>query len=301
MIISRTGQSITVECPAKLNLFLECRGIRSDGYHELETVMQAVTLYDRITLARREKPGIAMTCSDLGLPAGPGNLCYKAAELFISEALGNSAKECGIIIHLEKKIPYGSGLGGGSSDAAGVIAGLNELFETGLSREQLAAMAAKIGSDCAFFIYGGTALCRGRGEKILPVKAPAAFGYLILWPKVKLPTKDVYAKLDNIGLTSGNSDATFLLDALAAGDYDRVCTGLFNRLGEPATLLAPEVSLALTHLADASKAVAMVTGSGSAVFAVLPGIEEARSIQQELKPRENGLIFAVRPESLATN
>ncbi len=169
MMITRTGDFLTVSCPAKVNLFLETRGVRPDGYHEIETVMQAVTLYDTVVLHPRSKGGIVFRCSDPSLPSGIDNLACRAAELLGREV----SLPAGVSITLEKRIPYGSGLGGGSSDAAGVLVGLNELFGLGLPRERLCELCARIGSDVAFFVYGGTALCRGRGERVTPVEARA--------------------------------------------------------------------------------------------------------------------------------
>src|SRR5215475_14377466 len=151
--------------PAKINLSLKILGRRSDGFHELDTLIAPISLYDEIRIDKRPH-GIGFSCDDPSLPQDDDNLAVRAAKAFFE----TTKIEPAISIELKKKIPHGAGLGGGSSDAASVLLALNELFEAKLSREALAEMAKPLGSDVPFFLFQSAALCKGRGELVSPVK-----------------------------------------------------------------------------------------------------------------------------------
>jgi len=297
MKLTREDDCVAVRCPAKLNLFLEVHGRRPDGYHEIETVMQAVTLYDDIELRPRTDGRIVLECSDPDLPAGPENLVCRAAER-VRRATGLSA---GVSISLEKRIPAGAGLGGGSSDAAGVLAGINELFGLRIGRERLSELAAGLGSDIPFFLLGGTALCRGRGEEVIPAPAAWTGHYVICCPDRALATGEVYENLARFGLTSETRSASFMLEFLAHGDVASARAGLFNRLGEVALSLAPEAARARDALAAAASAAApaacLVTGSGSAVYALLESAVRAAEAAERVRDQEVGRVFLARSEA----
>lgn len=290
MKITRIGDALTVDCPAKVNLFLETHGVRPDGYHEIETVMQTITLYDRITL--EPAPEITLMCSDPELPAGRENLAYKAAASVISE----SGVSGGVRIHLEKHIPAQSGLGGGSSNAAGVMAGLNILYGLNWPASRLAQIGAKIGSDVPFFIYGGTALCRGRGELIQPITIDYTIRYVLCCPLAGLSTAEVYKKIDDFGLTMPERGATFFVESLKSGDLAGLNHNLFNRLGQAAVLMSSEVSKAIGALSEISGLNATVTGSGSAVFVVVDSVSRAGEIAVEMRKRNLGRVFVAQSE-----
>lgn len=292
MILTRTGGCVTVGCPAKLNLFLEVHGPRPDGYHEIETVMQAVTLYDELVLRPAADGEISVRCSDPDLPSGPDNLAWRAAELMQCEV----GLPSGVSIELRKQIPHAAGLGGGSSDAAGTLAGLNELFGLGLSAARLRELAARLGSDVPFFVEGGTALCTGRGEKVEPVRAPSACHYVICCPACRLPTAEVYGNLSRLNLTSRKQSATVIMESLAEGDLSAVRVALFNRLGETACVMAPAVARAKELLAKAASCVAVVSGSGSAVYALFNTAGRAAEVVERARAQEIGLVFAVHTE-----
>src|SRR5437870_4313434 len=165
--------------PAKINLSFEIKGRREDGFHEIETLMAPISLADRLTIERGETTGgLQFSCDDSSLSNGEENLVVKAARLF-QNAMKIGA---GIEIRLEKKVPHGAGLGGGSSDAATTLLRLNELFETGLDQKALIGLAAQIGSDVPFFILGSAAICRGRGEIVEATTLPRTFSLLLLKP-----------------------------------------------------------------------------------------------------------------------
>ena len=157
-------ESIELLAPAKVNLNLTVKGRRKDGFHDIESLMVPISIFDRLRISHVEKGELQFTCSDESLPTGDENLVVRAARLFCE----STGMEPRLKIALTKEIPHGAGLGGGSSDAASTLLGLNRLFETELSREALAKMAAELGSDIPFFIYQSAAVIRGRGETVSP-------------------------------------------------------------------------------------------------------------------------------------
>jgi 4-diphosphocytidyl-2-C-methyl-D-erythritol kinase len=166
-----------VLAPAKINLSLKVFGKRPDGFHEIETLIAPISLYDAIDIEKQNR-WIDFSCDDPSLPSGEDNLVVRAAKIFFEEANVKG----GVSIKLEKKIPHGSGLGGGSSDAAATLLALNQLFKTKLSREQLAEAGAQLGSDVPFFVFGSAALCSGRGEIVSPATPKQSLSILLLKP-----------------------------------------------------------------------------------------------------------------------
>jgi len=243
--------------PAKINLSLEIKGRREDGFHEIESLMAPISLADRLTIERGESTGgIQFSCDDSSLSKGDDNLVVRAAKLFRMAA----KSESGVKIALEKKIPHGAGLGGGSSDAASTLLGLNELFETHLDRKDLIELAAQIGSDVPFFILGSAAICRGRGEIVEPARLPVSFKLLLVKPEFGVPTPWAYQrwkssrKLPGVDYVGQNFSGVRF-----ANDLERPVFAKFVLLGYLKTWLRrqPEVGAAL------------LSGSGSTVFAVL--------------------------------
>ena len=177
--------------PAKINLSFRIKGRRADGFHEIETLMAPVSLADRLTIERAGDDGrIRFSCDDPSLPVGDDNLVVRAARLF-QETTRISA---GLRIVLEKKVPHGAGLGGGSSDAASTLLGLNELFATGLDQKKLLELGAQLGSDVPFFIVRSPAICRGRGEIVAPTTLPGRFQLLLVKPAFGVPTPWAYGR-----------------------------------------------------------------------------------------------------------
>src|SRR5213078_218500 len=169
-----------VLAPAKINLSLKILGRRSDGFHEIETLIAPITLCDQLEIGTSNSSnGIRFSCDDPSVPAGDNNLIVRAAKAFFAATKLKPA----VSIELNKRIPHGAGLGGGSSDAASTLLALNELFETKLPREALAKMAEAIGSDVPFFIFKSAAMCKGRGELVTPAKLRKEFSILLLKPE----------------------------------------------------------------------------------------------------------------------
>ncbi|MGZ4966365.1 MAG: 4-(cytidine 5'-diphospho)-2-C-methyl-D-erythritol kinase, partial [Chthoniobacterales bacterium] len=177
--------SMELHAPAKINLSFKILGRRDDGFHEIETLMAPVSLFDRLIIVRGEPDEkVEFVCDDASLPSNADNLVVQAAELF----LRSTNTRTGLRIELQKNIPHGAGLGGGSSDAASVLLGLNELLATRLDEKKLAELAAEIGSDVPFFIYRSAAMCRGRGELVTPTSLPRKLSLLLLKPGFGVPT-----------------------------------------------------------------------------------------------------------------
>jgi len=183
-----TNNSVQLSAPAKINLTLEVRGKRPDGFHEIETLMAPVSLADKLTIEPAGAAGVNFTCDDSSLPVGDDNLVVRAAKIFFER----TKIDAGVTIHLEKHVPHGAGLGGGSSDAATTLTGLNTLFDAKLETATLSAIAAELGSDIPFFVYRSAAICRGRGEHVEPVELKEKLPLLLIKPAFGVPTPWAY-------------------------------------------------------------------------------------------------------------
>jgi len=287
MNITSEGPGLTVRTPAKLNLFLEVLGKRDDGFHELESVFQTVSLYDELTLERAEKDITIMT-DTFEVPDDDTNLAVRAA-LAMREHTG-----CGLgaAMTLAKKIPVAAGMGGGSSDAAAALVGLNQLWELDLPRETLHAIAAEIGSDVPFFLYGGTAVCRGRGEKIEPIDDVPPRTYVVVYPGIHVSTREVYENLP-ANLTKVSADIRLFLSLLLNKPAGDDALPLFNRL-ESVTIDRYEPLAGLRQrMKESGLTNVIMTGSGSAFFGTVSDDKEARSIAEELTEGDVGQVFIV--------
>jgi 4-diphosphocytidyl-2-C-methyl-D-erythritol kinase len=263
---------VTIErpSPCKVNLLLNILGRRADGFHELETLMQPVALYDRLTAARAAA-GIALSCSEPALPVDGSNLVHRAAAAFLAAAKISD----GVALHLEKHIPMAAGLGGGSGNAATTLLALNELFGHPLPPETLHALAATLGSDVPFFLQGGPALAGGRGERVEPV---ARFDVLdgrwllLIHPGFGVSTAWAYSALANFpdALNGRPGRARALASQLAAGDYPGACGALYNSLEAPVLAKHPVLALTQEFLRGNGADAALMSGSGSTTFALMP-------------------------------
>ncbi len=278
---------LKIAAPAKINLFLEILGKRPDGYHELETVMQEISLCDYLYMEESDKD-VLFSCSNPGLVAGENNLVVKAVRLFQKE----SGISKGVKVFLDKKIPVGAGLGGGSSDAAATLSGLNKLWKTGYDEKKLMSMAGKLGSDVAFFILGKTALCKGRGEVVTPFHCEAKYRYILIYPKFEISTSMVYHNFE-ISLTKNLKNVSSFLQQLATGDPDKVGTCLHNRLEEVVLRLYPGVETIKNVLAAYAFSGVLLSGSGSALYGLCKKEGNIREIEQQLKMRNVGDVFVV--------
>jgi 4-diphosphocytidyl-2-C-methyl-D-erythritol kinase len=263
--------TLIVPAPAKVNLFLHVTGRRDDGYHLLESLFALVDLADTVTLARRDDRAIVRARAVPGI-AEQADLALRAA-LALRDATGTPF---GASIAVEKRIPMGGGLGGGSSDAASVLLGLNRLWGLGLSRAELAGIGVQLGADVPFFVHGENAIVRGIGEVIVPVSLPRQWLALAL-PAVQVPTASIFAAAE---LTRSTRSAK--INVFSVG-YGR------NDLEPVAAARHPDVAAALAALGRAAGN-ARMSGSGSSVFAACESAGTARKVVLALPPGLRGLV-----------
>jgi 4-diphosphocytidyl-2-C-methyl-D-erythritol kinase len=252
--------------PAKVNLSLRVLRRREDGFHEIESLLCPLSIFDTLNLTHREEGnGLEFTCDDSTLPTGDDNLVVRAARLFC-ESCGFEPR---LHIHLAKRIPHGAGLGGGSSDAATTLIGLDRLFETELSREALSAMAADLGSDVPFFIYQSAAIIRGRGEHVEPVLFPHELPLLLLKPPFGVPTPWAYQHWrDSREIPDVRYAAQEFSWGSLVNDLERPVFEKYLFLADLKTWL----------LAQPEVAGALMSGSGATVFALLHEKNGAESL-----------------------
>ena len=295
-----------VKAPAKLNLYLEVLGKRPDGYHEIRTIMQAVSLFDELTFQPREDGRIVLhATAGEDLPPPEENLVVRAARLLQEE----SGCHRGAEIHLVKRIPVGSGLGGGSSDCAATLRTLGRLWGLGLSVETLETMAARLGSDAAFFVRGGAALCEGRGERVTPLPAGGVFHYVLVVPRERVSTARLYAALEGSAgsLTNGGGSSSIedVRAALGAGDPALLGAVFHNALQEPAFRLAPQARRVREVFACAALPLRCrglsLSGSGSALFGVFEGPEWAEAARRQIAARLDLPVLAVHSLSAVSD
>jgi len=268
-----SDSGIVLAAPAKLNLFLEILRKRPDGYHDLESLMVAIDLFDTLEIHGTSSGEIVLRCEPPSLSAGPDNLVHKAAMALRAyvEPQGPGRgfpRQLGAEIRLTKRIPTQAGLGGGSSDAAAALVGLNEIWKLGLTRSELLAIAASLGSDVAFFLTLPAAWCTGRGEVVSPEEGASHFHFVLVCPPVGLGTAGVYKQL---AVPPKPIPGDAVRSAFRAGDAEQLGRAIFNRLEEPAFALEPLVGRIRQRLGSfgpLSPCGAMMSGSGSAVFAV---------------------------------
>ena len=271
---------LIARAPAKVNLHLEVLHQREDGYHEIETIFQAVELYDTLHFRRTTGP-IHVNCTHPSVPTDRTNLCHRAAKLLRSR-IGVSG---GLEITLEKNIPVAAGLGGGSADAAATLLAASRLWEVELEDEDLLDLATKLGADVPFFLKGGLQLGRGIGEVLTPLNSSGLGTYLIVTPKVEIATSWVYERL-RMGLTHGTPKVNLqTTKALLSRFPERQWPG-FNRLGDVVFPAYPQLHRLFLELEETRPRVAMLSGSGPSLFAVYSTLDEAEKARDLLLLRD---------------
>lgn len=257
---------ISVKAPAKINLSLDVKYKREDGYHEVEMIMTTIDLADRIHIKKRDDKQIVIESTAGFIPTDGRNLAYQAADLLRKRF----HIDRGVELFIEKNIPVAAGLAGGSSDAAATLKGLNELWELHLSLDQLAVLGAELGSDVPFCVYGGTALATGRGEILKQLPSPPACWVILAKPRRGVSTADVYTQLvvDEI---QEKPDRDALLQALKHKDFETLARNLVNVL-EPVTFtIAPEVKKIKEQMKRFGGQGVLMSGSGPTVYALVRG------------------------------
>lgn len=297
MRLDRQGSSLVVRTPAKLNLFLDVLGKRPDGYHELETLMVSIGLFDTLRFEANDSGGLELSLD----PASPGipkemlpllpqdgrNLILKAAQL-LRDVTGC---QLGVKIHLSKMIPLQAGLGGGSSDAAAALVGLNVFWKLGLTSQELHPLAARLGSDVNFFLDSAPlAICRGRGEQIEPIRLGRPLHFVLVKPPVGLSTGEVFSRL-KIDRPRGSES---ICRAIETGNVSLLGVDLHNSLEVPSTELSDEVARTLSSLRRVSSVGQLMTGSGSSCFALCAHRGQAVQAARQLRTLSRGQVFVVQ-------
>jgi 4-diphosphocytidyl-2-C-methyl-D-erythritol kinase len=271
--------SIELDSSAKINLSIDVIKKRTDGYHEVEMILHEIDLADQIRIEKRNS-GIELSCSVSYIPADEKNIACKAARLFFEY----TGIRQGAGITLQKNIPVSAGLGGGSSNAAYVLTGLNRLYDTNIPEKELWRLAGMLGSDVPFFIYGGTALCRGRGELVEPIQTEAVFDLLIVKPDASISTKDIYESFD-LALIEKRPLTSNLADALKSNDTITVSKNLVNVLEYVTLRLCPEIREIKTRLLELGALNSLMSGSGSAVFGIFKNRYDATVAADKITDR----------------
>ena len=271
--------------PCKVNLLLNVLRRRDDGFHELETVMHPIPVFDELSFSEA-RAGIELSCSLAGLPVDAGNLVHRAATLFLKE----SGIEQGVRLHLEKRIPLAAGLGGGSGNAATTLLGLNELFGSPLGPGQLSRLAASLGSDVPFFLHAHPALATGRGEKIQPLDFfPALKGAacLLVHPGFGVASAWAYQQLHRFpeAVSGRPGRAQELVSLLEKEDLKNACLKLYNSLEFPVLEKFPLLALFQEFFREEGAAGSLMSGSGSTTFAILQSTSEAEQLLEAFKSK----------------
>ncbi len=276
------AQTVRIHAPAKINVYLRVLGRRADGYHLLDSLMVAISLYDELTIKVGPEvhpvgtnSRIVVTSDSDAAPGGPTNLAFRAAELLLKEA----AQSLDVRIHIAKRIPVGSGLGGGSSDAAAVLLALNRYLGDRYTTTQLAAFGARIGADVSFFVYGCPARVGGVGEQITPLETFAVLPLVVCSDGYALSTNLVYSKVD-LSLTTERPDSNI---ARLVIDREPITELLVNDLEAAAAQIHPEVLSLKAQLLEQGARGALMTGSGSAVFGVFTDAQQAHHAAATLR------------------
>jgi 4-diphosphocytidyl-2-C-methyl-D-erythritol kinase len=271
--------------PCKVNLILNILGKRPDGFHELETVMHPVNLFDELSFERAGS-GIHLTCDEPTLPVDSKNLVYRAAEAFLKQ----HQPDAGVHIHLKKRIPLAAGLGGGSGNAATALLGLNELFGSPLPVKTLETIAATLGSDIPFFLYDHPALATGRGEQVQPLEAfPALRGraFFLVHPGFGISTPWSYQNLARFpaALNGRPGRAQRLVALLRGGDLKTAAEEFYNSLEAPAFDKFPVLALYKEFLQANGALFSLMSGSGSTTFAIAENLVAAENLAEKFKSR----------------
>jgi 4-diphosphocytidyl-2-C-methyl-D-erythritol kinase len=288
------SRGVVARVPAKVNLQLSVGPLGSDGFHEVTTVFQAISLFDDVTVATApDGDGISISISgqtSSGVPTDSSNLAVKAADLMIK----NYDLPTDLIIKLKKEIPVGGGMAGGSADAAGVIVGLDSLFELGLSRDEMEIVGSKIGSDVPFSICGGVAIGTGRGDQITPALSKGSYNWVLALSGQGLSTPSVYQECDRLreGLSiSAPLVSEPLMQALRAGDAKALGKALTNELQPAACSLRPALRLVLDVGIDYGALGGIVSGSGPTVAFLVSDDEHAMDLTVALSA--SGVVSSV--------
>ena len=275
---------------AKVNLTLDVLGKREDGYHDLQTIMQTVSIRDDIEIDVGTGKPWKLVCDKEGIPCDERNLAWKAAKLYCDTMQKDPD---GLEIRITKRIPSGAGMGGGSADAAAVLRALNEHYGNPLSIGALAELGAQVGSDVPFCVVCGTAMCEGRGERIRRLPAMPDCVMVVVKPEFSVSTPVLYKKLDEVAIAN-RPDNRAMESAILAGDLEKVAHGLCNVFDPVVTADHLELNYIKSIFHQYGAVGYQMTGSGSACFAIVSEFEVAAVICSMLKENYPN-VFICKP------
>ncbi len=283
---------LTLKANSKINLLLDVTGIKKNGYHSLFTVMQSVSLADTVTVEKTEGEDITVSCTVEGVPTDRRNIVYKCAERFFEYA--GITENKGIHIHIEKRVPFCAGMGGGSADGAAVLVALNEIFKTSYPEKVLCRIGVKVGADIPFCIVGGTALALDTGAVVAPLPDMGEYYIVIVKPLDGVSTAEAYAAVDSVENMKHPKNMQ-MLEHLADGETDlalKLCSNVFEQAFE----IAGRVDIKDIMNKNGAAASCM-TGSGSAVYGIFKEKALAEKSITQLKPMfEN--VYLCTPEAM---
>ena len=281
--------------PAKINLSLDIVGRRPDGYHELDMVMQSVSLFDAVSVEQTQESSVELTCGETDVPCGDGNTVLRAARAFFEAT--KISRRSGLLFRIEKHIPRQAGLGGGSTDAAAALRLLDRIYQTGLSGDKLRKIGLSAGADVPFCVEGGTAIVQGIGEIIRPISPMIMCSIVICRPDVGISTQEAYAAYDGKKYAAAVPHTTAVLRALKEENLHALGSALGNAFEDVGT--PREISDIKTEMIRCGASGACMTGSGSAVFGLFEDTEQAESCRKDLAERYSS-VFLCRPVSRST-
>lgn len=265
------------KAPAKVNLLLDVLEKRPDGYHEVEMVMTTVDLFDRVELCPLEEDRIEVSLESRFVPCDERNLAYKAAEAFKKKY----QIKTGVHINIEKNIPVSAGLGGGSSDAAAVLRGLNRLWSLEIPLDELAELGGTIGSDIPFCVHGKTAIAKGRGERLEPLPAPPACWVVLAKLDIGVSSRTIFEQLEVESIC--HPDLSCMVAAIQAKRFDQMCTALGNVLEDVTLRLYPEVAKLRQRMNQLGAAGVLMSGSGPTIYGLVAHEAKAKRLYNGLR------------------
>lgn len=265
------------KAPAKINLALDVLSKRDDGFHNVEMLMTTIDLADRIKLTSMEEDRIEISLESRFVPSDERNLAYKAAFAFKKKY----GIEKGVQIHIEKSIPVSAGLGGGSSDAAAVLRGLNRLWSLDRPMGELAELGAEIGSDVPFCVYGNTGIAKGRGEIVEKLASPPSCWVVLAKPDIGVSTRTIFQRIILDDLTHPNTD--HIISALENKDFDQMCCNIGNVLENITLKVYPEVRRIKNAMIQAGAAGTLMSGSGPTVYGLVEHYTTAKRIYNGMR------------------
>jgi len=266
---------------AKLNLYLNVIGKRDDGYHDIESVMQTISLRDDMEILIGTKEPWVVDSDREDVPCNEENICWKAAKLFFEKT---HIDPDGLTVHILKRIPMGAGLAGGSTDAAALLRALDVYYGKPLSLDELCLLGSQVGSDVPFCILGGTAITEEKGNKLFPINHPPQLFYVVCKPEASLSTKEMYEQLDRDGIPACD-DTRKIVTGIRNHNVQQIARNLYNVFEPLAVRQVPEIAKVKQQLKQYGALNAMMTGSGSAVFGVFDKIETAFDACEKLSAK----------------